>query len=89
MAGKGEGLKREYTAKGKKEGTSGRVARFMVAIAHGKEVIKCNHYNGNINGETFADFLKQHFPEMFKSGNNTKGRLFLQDGNPSQNSRMA
>ena len=26
---------------------------------------------------------------MFKSGNNTKGRLFLQDGDPSQNSRMA
>ena len=26
---------------------------------------------------------------MFKSGNNTKGRLILQDGDPSQNSRMA
>ena len=77
------------TAKGKKEGTGGRVARFMVTVVHGKGVIKCHHYNGNINAETFADFVKEHFPEMFKSGNNTKGRLFLQDGDPSQNSRMA
>ena len=52
----------------------------MVAIAHGKGVIKCHHYNGNINAETFADFVKEHFPEMFKAGNNNKGRLFLQDG---------
>ena len=49
---KGEGLKREYTAKGKKEGMGGRVAQFMVAIAHGKGVIKCHHYNCNINAET-------------------------------------
>ena len=52
----------------------------MVAIAHGKGVIKCHHYNGNINAETFADFVKEHFPEMFTAGNNNKGRLFLQDG---------
>ena len=60
-----------------------------VAIAHGKGVIKCHHYNGSINAETFADFVKAPFPEIFKTENNTKGRLFLQDGNPSQNSRMA
>ena len=72
----GEGFKREYTTKGKKEGTGGRVARFMVEIAHGKRFTKCHHYNGNINAETFADFLKEHFPEMFKSGNNTKEGYF-------------
>ena len=86
---KGEGLKREYTAKGKKEGTEGRVARFMVAIAHNKGVIKCFHYDGNINADTFSDFVKNHFPEMFETGNNSTGRLFLQDNDPSQNSRMA
>ena len=86
---RGEGLKREYTAKGMKEGTGGRVARFMVAIAHGKGVIKCHHYNGNINAETLAGFVKEHFPEKLKSGNSTKGRLFLQDRDPSQNSRIA
>ena len=30
------------------------------------EVIKCHHYYGNINAETFADFVEEHFPEMFK-----------------------
>lgn len=86
---RGEGLKRKYTAKGKKEGTGGRVARFMVAITHGKGVIKCYHYNDHINAEKFADFVREHFPEMFKAGNNSMGKLFLQDGDPSQNSRMA
>ena len=61
----------------------------MVAIPHGKGVIKCHNYNGNINAETFADFMKENLPEMSKTRNNTKGRLFLQDGDPSQNSRMA
>ena len=86
---KGEGIKREHTAKGKKEGTDGRVAQFVVATALGKGVIKFHHYNGNINAETFADFVKEHFPEMFKARNNTKERLFLQDGDPFQNSRVA
>ena len=88
MAEKREGLKREYTAKGKKKGMGGRVTRFMLAIAHGKGVIKCHHYNGNINAEAFADFVKELLPEMFNSGNNTKVRLFLQDGDPSRNSQM-
>ena len=61
----------------------------MVAIANGKVVIKCHHYNDNINAETFRDFVKKHFPEMFKAGNNYKGSLFLQDGGLSQNILMA
>ena len=71
VAEKGEELKREYTAKEKKEGTCGSVAQFMVVIAHGEWVIKCHHYNANINAETFVDFVKEHVPEMFKAGNNT------------------
>ena len=86
---KAEGLKKEYTAKGKKEGTGGRVARFIVAIAYGKGVIKCVQYDQHINGELFAELVEEHFPEMFRLGNNDKGRLFLQDGDPSQNSAAA
>ena len=86
---KGHGLKREYIAKGKKEGTGGRNARFMVAIAHGKGVIYCHQYHGRINGEKFATFILDHFPAMFSLGNNPNGKLFLQDGDPSQNSRAA
>ena len=80
---RGEGLKSEYSAKRKKEGFGGKVARFMVAIAHWKKVIKSHHCNGNNNAE------KVHLPEMFKAGNNTNERLYLQDGYPSQNSLMA
>ena len=39
----------------------------MVAIANRKVVIKCHHYNDNVNAETFGDFVKKHFPEMFKA----------------------
>lgn len=85
---KGDGLKREYTAKGKKEGCEGRMARFMVAICHGKGVIKCHRYEGKMNGEKFKEFVQGHFPEMFKMGNNSRGKLFLQDGDPSQNSKV-
>ena len=60
-----------------------------MAIAHGKGIVKCHHYNGSINEETFADFVKELFLEIFKTEDNTKGRLFLQDEDPSQNSRMA
>ena len=80
MSEKWGDLKSEYTAKGKNKSTGSKVARFMVAIPHGKGVIKCHHCNGNINAETFADFMKENLPEMFKIRNNTKGRLFLQDG---------
>ena len=68
---KGEGLKREYTAKGKKEGSGGKMARFMVAIAHGKGIIKCHRYEGNMNAEKFSEFVRDHFPEMFQLGSNT------------------
>ena len=49
-----QGLKRQCTAKGSKTGAGGRKANFMVAIAHGKGVIKCWHYEGRINGELFS-----------------------------------
>lgn len=86
---RGEGLKRECCAKGKKEGTGGRMAKFMVAIAHGRGVIKCHQYEGNVSGEMFSNFIEKHFPEMFLNGNNCNGKIFLQDGDPSQNSKLS
>ena len=81
---KDEGLARECTAKGKKEGVSGKVAKFMVGIAYGKGVIECHRYEGQLNGEVFSQYVKDHFPRIFEKGNNRKGCLFLQDGDPSQ-----
>lgn len=86
---KGESLDKQCTAKGKKEGTGGSTAKFMVAIAYGKGIIKCHQYNENINGELFAEFIKEKFDDMFNSSANSRGRLFLQDGDPSQNSAVA
>ena len=42
-----------------------------------------------ISGEMFADFIHKHFKEAFRKSNNPKDKLFLQDGDPSQNSRKA
>ncbi len=82
---KGESLSRECLSKGKKEGVNGKVAHFMVAIAHGKGVIKCFLYE-KLNGVMCADFIREHFPSMFQDSANPRGKLFLQDGDPSQNS---
>lgn len=86
---KGESLERNCTAKGKKEGSGGRVAKFMVAIAYGRGVLKCQQYTGNVNAELCANFVRDHFPGMFERSPNPKGKLFLQDGDPSQNSKEA
>ena len=37
----------------------------------------------------FAEFIHKHFKEAFQKSNNPKNKLFLQDGDPSQNSRKA
>ena len=36
-----------------------------------------------------ADFIHKHFKEVFRKSNNPKDKHFLQDGDPSQNSRKA
>ena len=84
-----EGLDPHYTAKGSHVGSGGRVAHFMVAIGYGKGVILAEKYYGNINGQMFAEFVKDHFPETVQNSSNPRGKLFLQDGDPSQNSRLA
>jgi transposase len=84
-----ESLSRNCTAKGKKEGVGGRMARFMVAIAYGKGVVACHQYQGHIDGEKFSKMVTNLFPEIFKNSANPVRQLFLQDGDPSQNSRLA
>ena len=51
--------------KGKKEGSGGRVAKFMVGVSHSKGVVKCYQYEGRTNGEKFVKFIKEQFPDMF------------------------
>ena len=75
--------------KEKKEGSGGKVAKFMVAISFGKGAIECERYIGNVNAEMCADFIHNSFPGMFEVSPNPTGKLFLQDGDPSQNSKAA
>ena len=83
----GEGL--QHTTKGSHEGTAGKVAHFICCIAFGKGVILAEQYYGNLNGQLFAAFVREHFPKVFAASANPTGKLFLQDGDPSQNSKKA
>ena len=86
---KNDGLSRLHVGKGSHEGTGGSVAHFMVAIAYGKGTVMCEQYAGNISGEKFSGIIRQEFPALFERSANPKGKLFLQDGDPSQNSKKS
>lgn len=77
------------TSKAKKEGTGRSVAKFMVSVAYGKGVIDVHQYQGNINGEKYAQIVCDKFPDFFGKSANLKGRYFMQDNGPSQNSHIA
>lgn len=82
-----EGLKPQCTTKGSKVGYGGRVVHMMVGISHQKGVIKCQQYE-KMSGDYFATFIRKHFNSMFEASGKSE-RLFLQDGDPSQNSKKA
>jgi hypothetical protein len=83
----GEGL--VYTSKGKKEGSGGKTANFFVAIAFDRGVISCEQYHSKLTGKMFAEFVTDHFSSVFENSANPRGKLFLQDGDPRQCSRVA
>lgn len=84
-----ERLKFGLTAKSNHEGVGGRQAHFMVGIGYGRGVVICEQYLGRLNGEKFADFIRTHLPKGFADSPNPRGKMFLQDGDPSQNSQKA
>ena len=86
---KGESLHRHCTTKGKKEGVGGRRASFMCAIAYGHGFIEAYQYQNKVDGEMCKQFIQDRFPDMFANSPNPHGKLFLQDGDPSQNSALA
>ena len=57
----------------------------MAAIAYWKRVIAAEQYFGRIDADKFSSFVHEHFASMFKICPNPKGKLFLQDRDPSQN----
>ena len=83
-----EGLHFGCTARGKKEGTGGKVLKLMVAISHKEGVVLCERYDIN-SGLHFANFIEEHFELTFRKAKKGVSRLWLQDGDPSQNSAIA
>lgn len=82
-----EGLDYGCTSKGSSCLSGGRQVRVFVAISYGKGVILAKAYE-HLNGTMFADFVTNNFAQAFiRSGKNSN--IFLQDGDPSQNSSMA
>jgi len=84
-----EKLHEHCTSKVKKAGNGGRTAHFFVAVSYGKGVVMCEPYE-KLDGEMFVKFVEKHFPIAFRRSCKPSGvDNFLQDGDPSQNSKKA
>ena len=84
-----ERLNYGMTAKSNHEGVGGKQAHFLVGIGYQKGVVFCEQYDGRLNGEKFAEFVRTKLPDAFERSTNPRGKCFLQDGDPSQNSKKA
>ena len=82
-----EGLLQGCTAKGQKCGTGGKQVKLFVAISHNQGVISADTYD-HLNGENFAHFVYEKFDTIFDSARKNT-RMWIQDGDPSQNSKLA
>ena len=49
----------------------------------------CEQYEERFTGKYYAEFVRKHFPRAFTNSANPRGKLFLQDGDPRQNSVAA
>ena len=83
-----EGLDPTCTAKGQKVGSGGRMVRLMVAVTYNEGVLLCEEYD-KLNGDTFKVIVEKNFEEMFRRAKKNASRLWIQDGDPSQNSAVA
>ena len=84
---KNERLIKGGTSNGNKSGCGGIVACFLV-ISLGKEICYCKHYE-KLSGKIFAEFVENNFIEIFKSSCKSTGNVFVEDGDPTQNSKAA
>ena len=84
----GEGLDDGRTAKGKKEGSGGTMVKLIIAISYNKGVIDCEQYK-KMSGEFFKSYIAKKFPVLFKLAGKPHSKLWIQDGDPCQNSYAA
>jgi len=85
---KKEGLTHCCTGKGSHVGSGGRVLKLMVGISYGNGVVLCEQYE-KLDGQKFHDFVLDHFNDAFEKSHKGNYRIFVQDGDPCQNSAKA
>lgn len=85
---KKQGQEKGCTAKGSKTGTGGRNVHLLVCISHGHGVCAVQKYE-KMNGKYFTSYVKRKFPVLFQHFNKTRDKLWIQDGDPSQNCKSA
>ena len=64
------------------------MVKLMVAISFDKGVVTCKTYE-KLDGRYFASFIDENFESMFAVADKSALRLWVQDGDPNQNSAMA
>jgi len=84
----GERLSFGCTAKGRKEGTGGKLLKLFVGITYNEGVVLCEPHE-HLSGTSFAAFIEKHFNPTFTKANKNGSRLCVQDNDPSQSSRLA
>ena len=62
------------------------MVKVFIAIAYGDRAILSEQCEEQLTGQFFADCLREHFENAFENSSNPRGKLFLQDRDPSQNS---
>ena len=60
-----------------------------MTVSHSKGIVKYYQQEGKINVQKFVKFIEEQFPDIFLKGNNKKGKMFLQDRDPSQNCKIS
>ena len=61
--------------------------KVIVAISYNKGVIVCKQYE-KLDGNYFASFVRNNFDAMFARAEKGNSRIWIQDGDPSQNSAV-
>ena len=67
----------------KSDGSGGKMVKVFVAIAYGHGVVLCEQYEEQLTGQIFEDFVREYFENAFENSSNPRGKLSLQDGDPS------
>ena len=62
--------------------------KLVVAISYGKGVNICEPYE-KMTGAYFSYFIDRNFNTMFQTADKRNSCIWVQDGDPSQNSALA